>query len=116
ELCGVEAVEKNRAPSPLGVADFAGEDRFARRFAAAIELKVTVADHLDQSRAQRLGGPRQLHIAGGIRRLAFRSQLAALFIHNSLAANDDDIFLKVIDVFDAGDKVLEVEWMFRNED
>ena len=48
ELRGVEAVEQDRPAAALGVADFTGEDRFARRVAAAVELEILVADELDE--------------------------------------------------------------------
>ncbi len=48
ELRGVKAIEQNGPAAALRVADFAGEDRFARRVAAAVELEVVVADELDE--------------------------------------------------------------------
>ena len=48
QLRGVKAVEQNRPPAALRVADFADEDCFLGRVATAIKLKIAVADHLDQ--------------------------------------------------------------------
>ena len=45
--CDAFTVEKNRPPSPLGVSDFAGEDRFASGFAAAVQLEILVSNHLN---------------------------------------------------------------------
>jgi len=47
-LRGVKAVEQDGATAALGVTDFTCEDRFAGGFAATIELKVAIANHLDE--------------------------------------------------------------------
>ncbi len=53
---GLDRLERTGPPASLRVADFASEDRLPGRFAAAVELKVSIADHLDELE-QRLRGP-----------------------------------------------------------
>ena len=105
----VKPVEQNRPPAALRVADFAGEDRLLGRFAAAVKLEISVANHLDQLRAQRLRRAAQDHVAGRVGGFGFRAQFAALFVHDAFAADDDDVFLQIVNVLDALDEQFQVE-------
>ena len=97
ELRGIKAVKQNGPAAALGVADFAGEDGLLGGFAAPIKLEIPVANHLDQLRAQRLGRAAQHHVAAGVRGFGFRAQFAALLVHDAFAADDDDVFLQVVE-------------------
>ena len=74
--------------------------------AAAIPLKVAVAEHLDQLRAQRLRRAAQRHVAGRVGGRRFRAELVALLVHDAFAADDDDVLLEVVEVLDAFDEQL----------
>ena len=54
ELAGEEAVEEDRPPAALGVADFPGEDGGVGALVAALPGEERVADALDQEPFERL--------------------------------------------------------------
>ena len=87
----------------------------ASGLAAAIELEVAIADHLNEFRAEGFGSAAENDVAGGVGGFGFCAQFAALFVDDSFAADDDDVFLKVVDVFDAFDEAFEVERMLWDE-
>src|SRR4030095_13332315 len=115
ELRGVKAIEENGPSAPLGVANFTGEDGFAGGLAAPIELKVTVANHLNQPGSQCFGRAAQNHVAGRIGGFGFCTQFASLLVHNPLSANNDDVLLQIVDMFNPLDQMFDVERYFRDE-
>lgn len=114
--CRVETIKKNRSAAALRVSDFAGEDRFARRVASTIALKVAVPDHLDQLRPQGFRCAAQHEVAAGIRGSRFCTELIAVLVDNPFATNDDDILLKVVQILDPLDEQFDIERMFRDQD
>ena len=66
ELRGVEAVEEDRPPAALGVADLADEDGGVGALVAALAGEEGVADPLDEEPLDRLGRPGVLDVAGGV--------------------------------------------------
>src|SRR6185436_13614861 len=115
EQRGIKTVEENRAPAPLGVADLPGEDGLTGGLPSSVELKILIADHLDELRAEGFGGPSQLHIAGGVGGLAFRAEFAAFLVDDAFAADDDHVLLKIVGVLHARDEVFEIERVFGHE-
>ncbi len=85
------------------------------RVAAAIKLKIFVADHLNQLRTQRLGGPAQHDVTRRVGGLGFRAEFATLFIHDAFAANNDDILLKVVKMFDPLNQKFEIGGVLGHE-
>ena len=65
--------------------------------------------------AQRFRRAAEHHVAGRVGGLGFRAEFAALLVHDAFAADDDDVFLEVVKVFDALDQQFEVERMFGNQ-
>ncbi len=98
------------------MADFTSKDCFFCGAAPAIVPEIVVSNHLDHFRTQCFRGACQRYIACGIRGSGYGSQLISLLIHNPLAAYNDDVLLKVIEVFDALDKQISVQRMFGYQD
>ena len=66
ELRGVDAVEEDRAPAALGVADLSHEDGGVSALGPALVGEEFVADPLDQEPLDRLGRAGVLQVAGGV--------------------------------------------------
>src|SRR5207244_332960 len=99
----------------LSVADFTSEDGFAGGFAPAIELKISVANHLDEPGAERFGGASELDIARWIDGFGLGAQLAPLLVHDAFTTDDEDVFLQVIDMLHALTETFEIEGMLWHE-
>ena len=84
--------------------------------AAAIQLEVAVAEHLDHFRPQRFRRAAQRHVARRVGGRRFRAELDALLVHDALAADDDDVLLKVVEVLDPFDEQLHVERVLGDQD
>src|SRR5436309_2515585 len=95
--------------------DFSREDGFPRRSAAAVELEVPVAEHLDHFRTQRFRRTGQGDIASGICRAGYRTELAPFVVDDAFSANDDDVLLKVIEIPDPFDNAFDIDRMLGNQ-
>ena len=111
----VKAVEENGPAAALGMADFARKDGFLGGIATPVELEMTVTDHLDKLGPESLGGAAQDNVACGVGGFGFGAEFTPLFIDDAFSANDNDIFLKVVDVFDAFSELVEIGSMLGHQ-
>src|SRR4030095_11185172 len=102
--------ELNVTAAALRVAAFSGKDRFLRRTAASIALKVAVADKVDQSFPQCVGRTGKYDIAPGICGSGFR-QFIPLLVDNSFPTDDHHILLKIVEVLHAIDETFDIDRM-----
>ena len=80
ELRGVEAVEEDRPPTALGVADFADEDGGVGALVAALAGEEGIADPLDQEPFDRFGRAGVLDVAGRVLARGDRAEDLAVLV------------------------------------
>src|SRR5262245_52316472 len=97
------------------MSDFSSKDGFTCRSAASIALEISIAEKRDEFRTQCFSRAAQRKIAGWIRGRRHGAQLPTFFVDDAFAANDHDIFLKVIEVLHTFDDAFDLEWIFRDQ-
>src|SRR5678816_1565771 len=105
----VEPVKQYGPAAPLSVANLPGKDGFFCGVATTIQLKVSVSQPLDQLRPQSFGSATECHVTRGIDGFGPGAELTAVFINNSLPADNDDVLLKIVEILHALDQQIDVQ-------